>query len=658
MKICPICGKENEDDQTLCLCGFNFHGTDYIPSSNEGKSRSIVREKKRRLLGKRQKRILCLVAVLIALCAVGCAVYYNANVHWNKSFDPVLYVADGKIMCADVAKPYAAAMEVDASQGETADYFSLPDSLYINADNSLIVYPNNYQTSEGSFSTVYDLYLFDFKNPGSEPIRIAQAVSSHTVNEAFDTVTCFKGEGKDAGLYQYDMNGNETLIADSVYSYSISLKGEIIYETHKGRIYFKAKDKEPSLVSKKGSVVFVAEDFSEFFIVSSGKLTKHTPDGKKTLIDEDVAADSHFDFGFSGGKGYYIKLQKEYPLSDYFIDDMASKDKEAGLSEEKLLRDEIRLEIYGEKAKKICLYSLYYYDGEKSHFVADNVSYGYTEEEASAALCAFSVSEKQEFEKVRMSEFSALVENSDVYSLYAYLTLPENMNEKHYICFEGKSLPVTKAKSSDTVGDLRYNAEENSVYFTVSDSELVYADLYKSKINSEKLSQAELIAGDISAIAFYTLPNGCCVYMRENEKGEDETSFSLYLNGELLDEAVIGYHEFNYPVENLLFLESYSPDAEEYAYIHINENGVNKFMSTVNIDYGASVQFTEKDGIIIYDDMVSDGSAVFAKGDKAREVYLGTAFSDINGLSSVSFSVPHHPEAIINEINYDWSELM
>ncbi len=656
MKICPICGKENEEDQTLCRCGFSFEGTNHIPSSHEGVPRSIKREKKRLFLSKRRKVIIVALVIVLVLGLSGFAAFYNSFVHYGKNFDPVIYISEGRILCADASKPYARAMEIDTADEETSLCFSVTDNLLIKEDNSLLVYPNNYRHSEDGFSTVYDLYLFNFEAPDEPAKKIAEDVSSYTVNSAFDTVTCLKGEGAGSLLYRIGIDGEVELIAKNISSYSISADGGcIIYETSKGNVYLYKAGEEPKLILKNATVEYVADDFSQFFCLQKGKLTKHTPEGEKALIAKDVSVSPYMTTGFKEGKGYYTKLSASFPLSDYLIDDMASRDKKSGISEEKLIRDEIRKEVYKSDCAYVGLYTLFYYDGVKSRKVAENVSDVYFEEDSDGALCTYSVSEKQSFKKVTMSKLVSALEGSYKKSFHAYLTSDSAMNEKHYMCFENKSLHIEKAKNIYDINNVRYVFDKNEIYFTVNDEINEEADLYRLSADFSASSQPEAVAQDVSDFSVYILPDGKFVYLKENEDEENEDSYSLYLNNELISETVAGYHEFNYPVENILFLQSYKEDDTDFSYIHINKNGVNRFNCSVNIDYGAASLFTERDNIILSDGDLSAGNTLFVKRNKAKKAYLTVNSQTLHETSA--FVLPSHPAAVKNQTNRDWSVL-
>ncbi len=656
MKICPICGKENEEDQTLCRCGFNFQGTNHIPSAPDGEVRSIKREKKRLFFSKRVKGIIIALVLAAALFAAGFTVYYNSFVHFRKSFDPVFYISEGKIMCADASNPFARSMEIDTVDKDTSLLLSLTDNLLISEDNRLLVYPNNFRYTDDGLSTVYDLYFYNFELSEEPPQKIAEGVSEHTVNASFDTLTYLKGVGTKAKLYRCSFGKEEELIAKKISSYSVSADGScVIYENTKGNVYLSKKGEEPTLILKNATVEYISDDFSQFFCLQKGKLTRHTPDGEKALIDKGVSMSSHFSFGFRNGKGYYTKLTKSFPLSDYLTDDMASKDKASGVSEGKLIREEIRKEVLVEGAR-IELYSLYYFDGVKSQLVAENVSDGYVEESYGSVLCAYSSSEKQSFRRVTMSELFSAIEGTHVTSFYTYLTSPEAMNEKHYVCFEDKSLHIEKAEDISFIDSLSYAFGKNEIYFTVKEEGSENADLYKLSADSDEFQQAELIAQGI-APSVYLLPDERLVYMKENENEAEEKLCSLYLDSEIIGKEAVGCYEAGYDKKNLLFMQGYNEEDTEFSYIHINEKGVNHFSCAVNIDYGALCIFTEKNTVLLSDGDFSSGNTFFAKRNRARKANIRSSSQGNQETEKISFILPSHPGTVKNKANSDWTFL-
>lgn len=654
MRICPICGKMLKDEQSSCPCGFDFkHAPQALPLTLSDAVREKKPEKNRR------KAVKISIITVIVLCVISSALFFCLLLQRKKNFDPVIYISQGKILFSDAARPNAKAKEIADASGETKEYYSYSDNLLISEDNRLLLYPNNYKTAD-DLTAVYDLYLYSFDSPKTEPIKISEGVSSHWVNNGFDTFFCFKGEGKSAELYRCDTVGNETLIADNISVYSISPDGsKVIFETFENEIYLWQRDKGSTLISQKGVVKYINEDFTDIFYLENGKLIKQTIGGENAVIDEELTSSDYSEFFFADGKGYYTKVQKEYPISDFFVDDMAQKDKASGLSEGKLLRDEIRREMSDNS--NIHIFSLYYYDGEKTALVSEDVLYGSVKTDERGFACAYRTSENPKFPKVKMSDYSKLVESGQAESLYSYIASGGDNGKDYFLSLKGKTAVNCEIEGRFLLDDLYYDEENQKISFTVYDESLEFADLYTVQMKDGKLLSPGITDEGIVPHSVYILPSGDTVYLKNNKTDSAKAktydgSYSLYYNGEVTNESVTGYHKSDYPVKNILFMCSYETDEAPCEYIRISEKGVISFISSVNIDNGAAVYFTEKGRIILADEM-NGGKAEFISDNKVKSVALGLRTEEDTveeGISSLC--IPHHPQKAVGEKNYDWSE--
>lgn len=289
MKICPICGKKLLNGTTVCPCGFNFQGTSHIPAQNGAETEFIVNARKTASSKKLKKTLLTSFILILLLSLLGVGLYRYFTVRWHSQTDPVLYLSDGNIMCADIKRSKAKPAVIGALVG-TEESFALYEATFISSDKKILLFSNGFDSADEYFTPSYDVYTFDLTKPSQPAVLIAENVTSHTVNSNFDTLTFVRMKDEQANLYQSDFSGNENLICENYGSYSASLDGyRIVWTTEKNELYYKEKDAQPVLLDKNAILIYATEDLEEIiYRTNKGEFIKFSSGEKITLSKNEL----------------------------------------------------------------------------------------------------------------------------------------------------------------------------------------------------------------------------------------------------------------------------------------------------------------------------------------------------------------------------------
>lgn len=350
MKICPICGRRVLNGTTLCPCGFNFQGTSHIPSKDSSETEFIVTARKKATSDKIKKAVLFSLVLIVVLSSVSVGLYRFYTVRWHKNVDPVLYLSEGVLMCADLKRPNAKPAAI-GTLGGSEESFSVHEATFISQDKKTLLFSNGFSDVDDYFTASYNLYTFNLTKPSEPAILIAKDVTSHTVNSSFDTLTFVRTNDEGASLYQCDFLGNERLICENYSSYSVSLDGDkLVCTTANDELYFKEKDEKAVLLDKNVTLISISEDLSEIiYRTQKGEFIKFS-DGEKTPLSEDELPSEQV----SETESLTVSV---YPLSDSTF---------AYLKSTNPHNYEVPNELYINEEK--ILDNIYYYAHFDSHF--------------------------------------------------------------------------------------------------------------------------------------------------------------------------------------------------------------------------------------------------------------------------------------------------
>lgn len=466
---CPKCGKEIINDQAKCECGFEM-----VPKEKN-------KAKKYLLIG--------VLAVLAIIIVVSLFVPMDKSDH-----DYIVGESDGGYYLIDAAIPKKEPVLIAECKGSSVLY-----EYNISSDNTKLLYANNGQHDPKSDCNYYELYYYDI-DKGTSTL-VDKDVFSYIVNDAFDTVTYYKGTGGE--VWQKKGSNEPEKLLDGAYKVKVSNDLSTLFYTDKNdSLYTIANGGVPELISENAQPISFG-DKSVLYCEDNSKLVKYE-NGTKTQISDNY--DNNIYMTTEGG--YFLCDKKSVDIDKYFVDDMLESDKNIKISDtdaydEKLQRDAIRLDIAIAKQEGIAgIYSLYYFDGEKANLVSKNVLdtiydaaiYSSKEDDK---LIGYRALQDYKLSKITMSEFY----NGDMGSIEQvfYDALSEQSN--FAFAKDGKALGDVSLSEIDSY---LYNKDDSTIYVHTcvgtDDAEESYKESYYTvKIADGTLSEPKLYAENASA---------------------------------------------------------------------------------------------------------------------------------------------------------------
>ncbi|MBQ7295422.1 MAG: hypothetical protein IJW86_04430 [Clostridia bacterium] len=449
-------------------------------------------------------------------------------------------IAENKkaIYLIDAANPQTEPVMIDEIKGDggyVADH-------YINKDKTKILYANKAHEDKENFDTYYELWLYDITS--GEKSLIDENIYMHCVNEAFDTVTYFKG--KEGELWQKKTDGEAVKLYDGLMDAWVSDDLQtIIYTDTDKNTYAKHADAEPMLLGND----ITALDYNENAILfAEGKKLVKYENGEKKIITEkysEMANMSYYDYTIGCEGGYFLTEKNNIDVEGSFVDDMEESDKNIKVSDveayaEKLVRDALRLELAASKEWSLTLCDLYYYDGNEAVLVCENIiemlgDASYYSAESSESIALYMVLGEYELPKLVMSEFYE--EFEEEYS---------SLSQVYYDALKQQST-VGFAKGGKHMGTADIEGAMNYVYDKANTTAYVLTEklgdggefdfiesYYTIKFGEDSISEPELYAEDVSS-EITEVVDGKLLYGKYDD--EDEYMY-IYKGEELIAERV------------------------------------------------------------------------------------------------------------------------
>ncbi len=558
----------------------------------------------------------------------------------NKEADNDYIIAESKksLYLIDVANPGKEPVLIDEIKGKGGTVAE----HHINKEKTKVFYVNQVTEDEESFDTYYDLWLYDISV--GEKSLIDENVYMYCVNEAFDTVTYFKG--KEGELWQKKQGSEPEKLYDGLMDAWVSDDLQtIIYTDTDKKTYAKKAEAEPVLLGEK----IAAMDYSEnAFLFTEGKKLIKYENGEKKIISEkysETANMGYSDYMVDLEGGYFLTEKKSIDVEGCFVDDMQESDKNIKVSDieayaEKLVRDALRLELAASKEWSLAVCDLYYYDGNEAVLVCENViemleDAAYYSAKGDDTVAAYMVLGEYELPKLVMSQFYEKFEEE-----YA------SLGQVYYDALKEQST-VGFAKGGKHLGSAEIEGAMNYVYDGANTTAYVlteklgdggefdFIESYYTVKLAEGVSEPELYAEDISS-EITEVVDGKLIYGKYDDA--DEYMY-IYEDKELIAERV-AYTEWL--EEDMLYIGIEGEDEDVPGKIYSGGNFTD-FDGMENYD----MTLATVEGNIIcynYDDkgseiaVVKDGKLVTVAGEgKYTDVYLPFEWDNGYELSSPLF---------------------
>lgn len=528
------------------------------------------------------------LSLFIAACSVFIFFFYTHDVVWHERIDPVFYIENETLICADLSKPDKTPLSISSYIPSDGAYGL--DSFCLSNDKKHLIFTTDFKEIDEFFTLSYDLVYFSLEFPENGCTVLAQDVTGYSVNESFDTLTYVRSADGVPTLYQSDFSGNEELICEAFGIYEICLESrELIYTDKKGSVYLKDYGKEPLLLSHKAVPVYADESFNEFILCSEdGRLFRITDDKKITVISENAAYESYRKGifpEFHNGTGFYLTSSQSYSIADFIVDDMLEKDRKLRYTDDgyeaKLMRDAIRASMKQEDSS-FCLNNIFYYDGNKSYPVAENAAAfigveSVGSDESRNDIILYTKLKSIDSLKIRMSEL-------DEESAYLLSTgeLTQIKNNSCDLFMAVKNTHSKKLKSDPYRIDKCSFEEESgklllSVFNSVSSPDPdapVLSTVYHSTVRDGKASDFTVLDKNVSEGRLYFLSDGKAAYLKPDAEKED--SFSLYADAEKIYGNIRPSASYN-KVSKALLVSSLPEESGTFSYTLLNGDSIASF---------------------------------------------------------------------------------
>lgn len=401
-------------------------------------------------------------------------------------------------------------------------------------------------------------------------------------------------KGEEGKPYQYKIReDSKEKIASDVDSvkFVVSDDGKkVVYLTSEGGLYLKCTDKEAEkIASDVSSLEYVSEDFSTMYYIKDGSLYKQVEGADRVKIADNFYEYISAEFYDSGEIYYVTSVTEEIPLKDYVIDDV--KDADAAITEPdypdypdapssplrqrynsdaeydaayaayedayeawsaevsrlqseyiaanekwyaKRTRDELR-EALKEATREWRGFSLCYYDGAEEVVITDDYCSNYLRCASEAPVIAYSVYDRLNVEKIKLSEVENISEIREKVGTALY------PSEKWYIAVKENVTAI----GGEEVLRAYINPSGTVAYYILLDdgynsydAGYPYGDLYLMSITDGRVGKAEVYDSDVSGVIFANdaeLNDTKLLCLKDCKNGNVE----LYINKNKIDDDVV-----------------------------------------------------------------------------------------------------------------------
>lgn len=562
--------------------------------------------------------LLTAFGILATLAAVVALAIYLLPILAGKGPATGLYVKDNELYTTRLSKILSWQVTdqlIDTSKttedGYDEDTYArlLADYTYLTKDGRTLFYPDKYIPGDEGIT----IYYRNIKNPEEEPQKLDSNIYQYTVSPDGSRGVYLKSDGT---LFRFNSQGKEKVATGISPSYSIP--HFYTSEDCKNLIYMLYSEKGTFTVyaqSEGGERRKLASDCTNityindactvlYYTDSDSDLYKVTASQDKTKIAYNV---SKVFWIYESGEIYYATNKGDAPTitPGLFVEDDVKTDASRNPIRQ-ALADATGFEI--QYASAIC-----YYDGDKSHTLAENCLLNMGSESIPYSISAdtptliYSYFEVDNVEKVKFSQVAN----------YEALTwkVTENIRKAHkiFMAYKGTATQIETEKGI-TAADIRITNDGKTAYYLAMDNDGKKGDLYKFAIADGKAQKAELYAPDV--YRFNVLDNRTVLYY--TDYSESKETADLYVNEYLVDyDILIG--AYHYDTENKWLLYITDMDKERTCgTLKIWEDGnSNKIADDV-----WAIQCVDDEILYLtdYDEKKGHGTLYLFQNDNSQEV--------------------------------------
>ena len=505
----------------------------------------------------------------------------------------------------------------------------------------------------------FSLYYKDIKKSDSEPVKLAEDVTTYAVNEKGTLLVYLNTEGD---LYKHDMTERTKIISEAESLWISDDCTKILYLVEDGGLYIQDLEGEKDKIdSDVTSVADVSDTLDSFYYFKEENLYLKKADAEKIKVDSEV--ESVILYGENGGL-YYTKANEEKgtgTLLDYvkYSESLQQKDEELldkyttnenyKKQNEALFRQwtqEVLEETEIEETS-----SLYYFDGVTSNLLNDSYV-NYKSSRASADALVIYTYDNVNVKETTISDFVEILDkkykyrkaiendktvyksdfqDAEYFDEYAEKVLNQFETEAtYYFVKDGKAIEITtdEASTSFTIN----KAGDTVYYIDKFDKEKSIGELREVKIKDGAIESNTLYDSDVSNSEVYCFNDSDILYTKDNS----DSKYDLYINKELV-EYDISDHSIENGGSEILYYTEYDEDkyigtlsiyadgqktkiADEVYSAYVLENGEVLYL----------INYSDKNGkgdLYIYADETStridyDVSEVFITSDTYKTNYI------------------------------------
>ena len=660
MITCPKCNKELEDGTKFCeQCGAEIYETVYCNNCGEKTStefqfcqncgaslaveevapaeevtatpKTKIQAVKEAIVTRlpfdvKSKKVKLWSAVVAAALVVVMILSMVLSYIGRNNF--VLYLKDGELMYTGLSNIKPFEVTDDSTTNYAASYTML------SKDGKKIFYLDDVGENGGK------LYYREVNRPKKDAEKIDSDVMQFMINEKGNRVTYYK----DGKIYQHNLRDREKLANDvKSGNWSASKDGKnIIWMDNDGKAYFLkvGKDKE-KIDSNITSILKASEDCKTVWYMKDDNLYVKESKKDKEKIASNVDSVVYI---YDSGDLYFRKKETDtISLKDYVIDD--KKDSDAQMIEpeypslsdfldiyetydeaydaydkardeyydardewwEKEDRDGLREDLENETIE-VEQYDLYYYNGKKVKTIAKNIDRYSMDYAADQAVLAYSVFEKEEVEKVKLSEIDYM------YQLRDKVESALEIVGDTYVAIKDK----TSKLGVDDIESLSISADGKMIYAVCDvDEDTSEGELYKIAVSGKKLKKAEKIANDAYSYGIVFVDDNKVAYFKDVDENRDYGD--LYIDKTEVDSEVAIYSvQYYEDLKGILYKTDVDEDNDTYT---LKQYKGNKDIEIADDIYSHSV--TPSGQIVYltdYDTEKGEGDLYLYKKSKPKQI--------------------------------------
>jgi len=511
--------------------------------------------------------------IMIAAGALAVVVAVTAILNpFKSSVDTPLVYAKGKNITITLPNNLAPVQLTEKIYDgpNSAEYSYLSFLLQYSKNGRYMVYADRINPD------IYSMTLYHRDLKSNDPsLKIDNDILAQRYMLSADGKKVIYLKGEEGTLYLHNLKDKEKIDSGVNAFYCDENINKVVYE-REGTLYIKdiKGKKEREKIASNAELVWYSKDLSKIYYLKDDVL--YLKSGKKD--SKEIASDiarviSNYD---DGSLYYYKESITEIALSDYVTDDMKDSDAqfaqptledfvypdpdpywaERGITttdynayydavtlyREKLIRDGFRRLLAELKIGKHNL-SLYYYDGSKESFIAENVV-SLHEMSHKKPIIVYGKSATAEIQKINLSELTNIEE---VYNLTHHTSSSEL-----YIAFKDKESVIQREGSAFH----RFNNSETKLYF-VNNPEST-PKLMEVDLSGNEASTPVEIDSDVDT--FYFKSESDQLYYFKNLR---VSTCDLYEDGELRASDVYMTSVKHVPGStDLIYLSDYSPKSD------------------------------------------------------------------------------------------------